>query len=129
MKSDQNMNTTTYKYDRWKVKKRFRDLKKESWADVGFLGSDHKVIFKQINYKKIIELGEAVIPCLLNDMKKSSCHWYWYKALQKITNKDALSEMAKDKTTEEYMELALQYEASIEINFWLDWGRKNGYID
>ena len=65
-------------------------------------------------YQRIIELGEEVVPLILKDLQKKPQHWFW--ALSSITNESPLPPKARG-------DMRAMSEA------WIEWGRRNHYID
>lgn len=66
------------------------------------------------SYQMIIGMGHPVVELILNEMKKEPDHWFW--ALKAITSKDPVPH---------------DHRGNIEVmtEDWLDWGRRNGYIE
>ena len=64
-------------------------------------------------YRKIIGMGEAVIPLLLNELVEYPDHWFM--ALQSISGDNPVPE--------EYAGRFLKMS-----EYWLEWGREKGYI-
>lgn len=63
-------------------------------------------------YQRIIGLGKAVIPVILNELKDHPGEWFW--ALRALTG--------EDPTTS-----AMQGKKDKMAKAWLDWGKENGY--
>jgi hypothetical protein len=63
-------------------------------------------------YQKIIGLGEAAIPLLLNELENKTGRWFW--ALKAITREDPVAPENRGRT-------------KIMIKAWLDWGKEKGY--
>lgn len=90
----------------------------EQWIkETSHLSSTER--FFNEHHRKIVEMGEAVVPILLADLvdglekPEGPTHWFW--ALKLITEEDPVPE--KDRGLIEPMALA-----------WIEWGRKNGKI-
>ncbi|MSR78003.1 MAG: hypothetical protein EXS63_07260 [Candidatus Omnitrophica bacterium] len=64
-------------------------------------------------YQHIIGMGPSVVPIILNELKQKPANWFW--ALKAITRTDPVP---------------AQFRGNIEkmIEFWLKWGRDQGYV-
>lgn len=62
-------------------------------------------------YQRIIGLGEAAVPLLLEELRERPDHWFW--ALHAITGEDP----AQGQT---------EFDAAVEA--WLGWGRERGLL-
>ncbi|HEY2252843.1 MAG TPA: hypothetical protein VGH74_17350 [Planctomycetaceae bacterium] len=94
------------------IRARYEKLKKEWQADTRFVSSTTEIAM-HLSYQKIIGMGPAVVPLILQDLSREADHWFW--ALMSITDSNPVnpqnagvpSAMARD---------------------WLSWGAKNGYF-
>lgn len=66
-----------------------------------------------LQYSKIIGLGLAAVPLILDELQQQPDHWFW--ALEAITGENPVS---KDDVGD--------IEASTSA--WIHWGRENGYL-
>lgn len=64
-------------------------------------------------YQRIIGLGKSVIPFILNELKDQPVEWFW--ALRALTGEDPTTATMQGKKDE-------------IAKAWLNWGKKNGYI-
>ena len=67
------------------LKDRFLDLKSK-WKSDTIFSSNSDEIVNNPNYIKIIDLGEDVIPFILEDLQVTNNHWF--VALKNLTNVD-----------------------------------------
>jgi len=65
-------------------------------------------------YQRIIGMGEAVVPLILEEMRREPGHWFW--ALQAITESNPIPPGAFGNVRE-------------MTDAWLAWGRAQGLID
>lgn len=86
---------------------------KELWLQETVLHSSLSEKCEHYAYKKIISMGEDIIPFILNDLIKNDN--YWFKALKEISNEDVIRE-------------EIQGNFQLIKNEWINWGRKKGYI-
>ena len=72
-------------------------------------------IAKHHAYRRIIDMGEPVIPLILDDLREKPNHWFL--ALSPIAN--------------EAPEVAERDKGDIRVisEAWIQWGRDKGYID
>jgi hypothetical protein len=89
---------------------RFSALAAE-WKRDTILLSSTSAISGHPAYRAIIALGPAVIPLLLQDLKREPLHWF--EALQAITGEDPVSK-------QDYGRIPTMRDA------WLAWGRASG---
>lgn len=68
-------------------------------------------IISHVAYKKIIAMGNDVVPMILRELRREPAHWFW--ALKSITGDNPIK-------LEDRGRLNKMTEA------WLDWGRRNG---
>lgn len=71
--------------------------------------SNLEKVYETIEYKKIIENGEASISILLEKINEQNC-MFWFKALSDITGVKNDLEKTKDIR-----------------DFWNNWSKENGY--
>jgi hypothetical protein len=64
-------------------------------------------------YLEIIDLGEPVVPLLLDELQREPD--FWFAALQKITGADPVPKTSAGKIKE-------------MAKAWLDWGRDKGLL-
>jgi hypothetical protein len=62
-------------------------------------------------YQRIIGMGEAAVPLILNDLQQHGGHWLW--ALHAITGEDPAPPEANFREA---------------VQSWLQWGREKGYL-
>lgn len=83
------------------------------WKDeTGHLSSITPMVLHPA-YQRIIEMGSAALPLILEDLSRTQDHWFW--ALQAITGEDPVS--PGDRGRVPAMAAA-----------WLAWGRARGLI-
>lgn len=78
-------------------------------------GKNHSYITKHPAYQKIIEMGEEIIPFILETIKEDGSKLLWHIALEKITGENHAE---VDANTDE--------EKNAD---WLRWGKTKGLID
>lgn len=88
----------------------FERLKLE-WKEATEMLSSITKIIKHPAYQEIIEMGEKVLPWILEELQREPSHWF--SALSAIAKVDPVS--ADDN-----------FEQAVEA--WLHWGRSQGYI-
>jgi hypothetical protein len=64
-------------------------------------------------YQKIVSMGKAVIPFLLEDLHQNPL--YWLPALRQITQENPVQPQHKGKI-------------KLMAEDWLNWGKKQGYV-
>lgn len=94
-------------------KEKFENLNKKWKQECIHLSSSSK-IHNNPNYIEIIEMGEKVIPLILEELKNELDHWFF--ALYKITGEDPCCEDDWGK-----MEQISKK--------WIQWGIKKRYIN
>lgn len=94
------------------TEQRFRRLEAKWVAETGHLSS-YTAIIRHPAFREIVNLGEAVIPLLLNDLVRRPGLWVW--ALHDITGDDPVAATDAGK-------IGKMSEA------WLRWGREHGYL-
>lgn len=96
-----------------RLREKFRRLA-DSWREQSRFLSNSVQIAMLEPYQRIIGMGEAVVPLILEDMHREPAHWFW--ALKAITEQDPVAE--SDRGNVRAMTHA-----------WLEWGRQNGLIE
>lgn len=95
-----------------KTKQTFEALSKEWKAQTRFMSSFTDMAMLPA-YQRIIGLGPAAVPWLLQELKSEPDYWFW--ALEAITGENPVPEELRGKREE--MAAA-----------WLEWGRVHGYL-
>lgn len=90
---------------------RFEELADQWSRETEFISVHSKAILQR-PYQRIIALGPAVVPLLLERLRDQPDHWFW--ALSVLTDEDPA-------------EQATNFSEARQA--WLDWGLANGYID
>ena len=96
------------------LEKKFHDCAAAWKRDTGHLSVAGQIA-KHPSYRRIVEMGEAAIPLILNDLKKEPNHWFL--ALSAIAN-DAPKVAERDKGKMKAISDA-----------WIEWGKDKGYIE
>jgi two-component system response regulator RegA len=94
------------------MRQRFERLASAWRAETQFSSSVPE-IFMNKNYQEIIGQGVAIVPFILEDLKKGSDHWYW-----------ALGAITGDNPAEN----APPGDIAAISSAWLEWGRRKGII-
>lgn len=63
-------------------------------------------------YQRIIGMGDAAVPLILQELERSPDHWFW--ALNAITGADPVPESRRGVMSE-------------MVKAWLEWGVQHGY--
>ena len=63
-------------------------------------------------YRKIVDMGQEVVPCLLRELEREPDHWFW--ALSEITRENPVRTDQEGKMSE-------------MANAWVTWGQERGY--
>jgi hypothetical protein len=92
-------------------RERFRTLADRWKRDTSHL-SNVLTIIKHPAYREIVEMGEGVIPLILEDLEREPADWF--PALTMLTGENPITEGIAGKVLE--MSRA-----------WIDWGRNRGY--
>jgi hypothetical protein len=92
------------------VEQLFESLAAEWRKDTKYMSSLSKMSMHHA-YQRIIGLGMAAVPLILQDLEETGDHWLW--ALHAITGKDPAA-------ADDNMDAA--------ISAWLEWGRHEGHI-
>jgi hypothetical protein len=91
------------------TRKRFEQLALKWRKETSFHSSIDKKIFHPA-YREIVEMGDSVVPFLLQDLAKKPDHWF--EALSEITGENPIPEEASGIMDD-------------MAKAWLDWARKN----
>ena len=94
------------------VAHKFQELAQHWRAETGHLSSVTKQVMHP-SYQRIIGLGPAALPALLQEVRQRSDYWFW--ALNAITGEDPVQQ-------EDLGNVPKMSEA------WLTWGRQRGLI-
>jgi hypothetical protein len=94
------------------VEERFHRLAAEWKEQAGYLSNTVRMAMLPA-YQRIIGIGMAVVPLILEELRRQPHHWFW--ALEAITEQNPVPREALGKT--QAMAAA-----------WLDWGKKQGLI-
>ena len=92
--------------------KRFRELVKRWKEDTGHLSSTARMA-KHPAYREIIQMGSAVLPLLLAELKRAPD--FWFAALREITKENPVPARSAGKVKD-------------MARAWREWGRKRGYV-
>jgi hypothetical protein len=88
------------------------------WKDQSkFLSSSHRMAMLR-PYQRIIGMGPAVVPLILEDLRGEPNHWFW--ALEAITGECPLAPDTVGGFT------AIDVRKTTEA--WLEWGRQRGMV-
>lgn len=88
----------------------FRQLADTWRRETAVLSSLHRIVLNPA-YQRIIGLGPAAIPLILDELRNRPGHWFW--ALHAITDENPVTSGATFKEA---------------VNAWLNWGRAKGYV-
>jgi hypothetical protein len=109
---DRNGDEIVVRFSRPDLERTFRELA-GTWRDnTRFLSSVPDRVMHPA-YQRIIGLGPAVVPLLLEDLERQPTHWFW--ALKAITGEDPVAR--EDAGAIRKM-----------ADAWLEWGRQRGYV-
>ncbi len=92
--------------------KRFRELVKRWKEGAAHLSSTARMA-KHPAYREIVQMGPAVVPLLLAELKRDPD--FWFAALREITKENPVPERSAGKVKE-------------MARAWMEWGRERGYI-
>jgi hypothetical protein len=92
------------------LKVKFDELS-EKWKNDTRLSSSVTDIVENKYYRDIINIGQAVLPMILNDLKSSPGHWF--HALKEITGEDPID-------PKDYGDMTTMQRA------WVEWGERKG---
>ncbi len=90
------------------------DAFSRQWHEETFVLSSTTEICSHNAYLEIINMGDEVLPFILEDLKKSPDHWF--SALRSITGSDPV--LPEQRGRMKQMTKA-----------WIDWGFENGYLN
>lgn len=93
------------------LQRQFRRLEAKWLVETGHLSS-YSAIIAHPTFREIVNMGEAVVPFMLGDLKQRPGLWVW--ALHEITGENPVPATDAGK-------IAKMSEA------WLRWGRERGY--
>jgi hypothetical protein len=93
------------------MEKRFSRLARIWKAETGMLSRLDQICMHPA-YQRIIGMGPAAIPFILQDLQETQAYWFW--ALTAITGEEPSGSETDDLDT--------------LTKVWLGWGRKRGYI-
>lgn len=91
---------------------KFKTLAFQWKAETGHLSSATKMA-EHPAYRKIVEMGKAAIPLILEELEREP--GYWFCALRSITGADPVPEVDRGKMRK-------------MAGHWLRWGRERGYL-
>ena len=95
-----------------RIEHRFAELLAEWRKGIGGLSSP-RAISSHPAYQQIIQMGEAILPMIFQELRDNG--GWWYPALRALTAENPVPGEAKGRPP-------LNREA------WLEWGRRNGYL-
>lgn len=95
------------------ILEKFRNLKLSWQCDTKYASFAVEVVSHSA-YLEIISMGRAVIPLILDELKREPNHWFW--ALSSITGENPIRPEQRGKIGE-------------MVKAWLDWGKEHGYLD
>jgi hypothetical protein len=100
------------KYRHEEAKEEFNNLASQWLQDVEGMSSTVEMA-KHPAYQKIVNMGQSVIPFLLEDLRQNPI--YWLSALRQITKENPVPS---------------EYKGNIKkmAEAWLNWGKQKGYI-
>jgi hypothetical protein len=99
-------------YSAEEVREEFFNLASQWAQDVEDMSSTVEMA-KHPAYQKIVSMGQAVIPFLLEDLRQNPI--YWLPALRQITKENPVPPEQRGKVKQ-------------MAEAWLNWGRQKGYI-
>jgi hypothetical protein len=94
------------------VRERFEQLAAQWKEESLYLSSAAKMAMLK-PYQRIIGMGPAVVPLILEELQREPDHWFW--ALEAITQQDPVPPEARGKVGE-------------MANAWIAWGKQQGYL-
>jgi hypothetical protein len=95
-----------------KLKEEFTNLASQWTHDTEGMSSTVEMA-KHPAYQKIVSMGKAIIPFLLEDLDQNPI--YWLPVLRQITQVNPVQPEQRGKIKQ-------------MANAWLDWGKQEGYI-
>lgn len=102
----------TKEYNAEEAKKEFANLASQWTQDVEGMSSTVEMA-KHPAYQKIVSMGQAVVPFLLEDLRQNPI--YWLPALRQITQENPVQPGQRGKIKQ-------------MAEAWLNWGKEKGYI-
>ena len=94
------------------VERKFRELAEQWRRETAGYALANRILAHPA-YQRIIEMGEAALPLILEDLRDGGGHWY--RALRKITGENPVPR--------EHRGWRPQMRAA-----WLEWGEAQGYL-
>ena len=94
------------------VKDLFEDLKAD-WKDRTRYMSNSAQMAAVRSYQRIIGLGPAALPLILQELDRETDHWFW--ALEAISGENPVPADQSGRVEE-------------MAKAWIDWGRERGYV-
>jgi superfamily II DNA or RNA helicase len=94
------------------IKEDFANLASQWTQDVEGMSSTVEMV-KHPAYQKIVSMGQAVVPLLLEDLRQNPI--YWLPALRQITQQNPVQPEQRGKIKQ-------------MAEAWLNWGKQEGYI-
>jgi hypothetical protein len=99
-------------YPQHEIEKRFRQLVKTWIKDTEYMSSSAQMAEHPV-YREIINMGEAVVPLLLDELRRRPD--FWFAALRTITGENPVP-----------LEMAGKVKSMAKT--WIEWGKTKGYI-
>ncbi len=99
--------------ERKDLEARFRQLVAEWHAERDTLSASPRDLAMCFAYQRIIALGTAAIPLILDELRRTPDHWFW--ALRAITGENPVPEHSRGRFSE-------------MVACWIAWGEEHGYI-
>lgn len=97
------------------LEEQFNTLRDEWIKDVMFHTKDPQFCHRNKFYKQIMELGPDVVPLILKEMKRR--RGWWFCALESLTGTNPVPENDYYKSIKKM------------TTIWLEWGKKEGYVE
>lgn len=91
-----------------------------AWAADTAVLSDSQKILESNYYKRLRELGDDLLPCVLRDLRDKGPR-HWFQLLCELTGEDPVSEAIASG-----QDIAGDMEAMARV--WVHWGAVNGYL-
>ena len=104
--------TPTKQLSEAEIHERFRRLATD-WKEKSHYLSNTAQMAMLKPYQRIIGMGEAVVPLILEELRREPDHWFW--ALEAITGENPVP-------AENAGSVPLTAQA------WIEWGKKQGYL-
>jgi len=106
------MISNTKEHNSQELKEEFTNLASQWIQEVEGMSSTVEMS-KHPAYQKIVSMGQAVIPLLLEDLRQNPI--YWLPALRQITQENPVQPEQRGKVKQ-------------MAEAWLNWGKQHGYI-